>query len=232
MLGVAKAAAELGVPVAMDTFLGAVENLIDGDAYKPGDILSYPNGVTVEIHNTDAEAVWFLPTVCCVRARLKASRMSSTLRPSPEPAWSPSAKISQDCSRRTMPSNALSDACQANSEGLWRLPLHDPYNDMLKSDTLRSKMSGRSAGATTAAAVSACAFVDVKWAHLDVANSAFRDKGGAAAPRARPARWFAAWSVARGLGSLNLPAFEARACNIKNSRDSCVPPSALRGESL
>ena len=55
MLGAAGAIAELGTPIKVDTFIGAVENMAGANSYKLGDILKYNNGVTVEIHNTDAE---------------------------------------------------------------------------------------------------------------------------------------------------------------------------------
>jgi len=182
MLGVAKAAAELGVPVAMDTFLGAVENLIDADAYKLGDILSYPNGVTVEIHNTDAEGRLVLAD-CLLRA-CKVEGVTHVVD---------AATLTGACvvavgedftalfTKDDDLAGSLSSACDANSEGLWRLPLHAPYNDMLKSDYAQIKnVGGRSAGATTAA-LFLQHFVsdDVSWAHLDVAGSAFHDKGSA-----------------------------------------------------
>ncbi len=55
VLGILKAVSELGLPVEVHGFIGAVENMIGGDAYKPDDILRAKNGKTIEVRNTDAE---------------------------------------------------------------------------------------------------------------------------------------------------------------------------------
>ena len=166
----------------MDTFLGAVENLIDADAYKLGDILSYPNGVTVEIHNTDAEGRLVMAD-CLLRAC--AVEGVTHVVDAATLTGACVVAIGEDFTALFTKDDALAQAlhgaCEANSEGLWRLPLHDPYNDMLKSDYAQIKnVGGRAAGASTAA-LFLQHFVsdDVSWAHLDIAGSAFHDKGGA-----------------------------------------------------
>jgi len=55
VLGILKAVSELGLPVEVHGFIGAVENMIGGDAYKPDDVLRAKNGKTIEVRNTDAE---------------------------------------------------------------------------------------------------------------------------------------------------------------------------------
>jgi leucyl aminopeptidase len=55
VLGVLKAVSELQLPVEVHGFIGAVENMIGGDAYKPDDVLTAKNGKTIEVRNTDAE---------------------------------------------------------------------------------------------------------------------------------------------------------------------------------
>jgi len=55
VLGIMKAVAELNLPVEVHGFIGAVENMIGGDAYKPDDVLIAKNGKSIEIRNTDAE---------------------------------------------------------------------------------------------------------------------------------------------------------------------------------
>jgi leucyl aminopeptidase len=180
MLGVAKAAAELGVPVAMDTFLGAVENLIDADAYKLGDILSYPNGVTVEIHNTDAEGRLVLADCLIEACKIEGVQHvvdAATLTGACVVA------VGGDFTGLFTDDDGLADslstASAACSEGLWRLPLHAPYNEMLKGEWSQIKnVGGRAAGATTAALfLQHFVTKGTSWAHLDVAGSAFHDKG-------------------------------------------------------
>ena len=55
VLGIMKAVSEMDLPIEVHGFVGAVENMIGGDAYKPDDVLTAKNGKTIEIRNTDAE---------------------------------------------------------------------------------------------------------------------------------------------------------------------------------
>ncbi len=55
VLGIIKAASELKLDIEIHAFVGAVENMIGGDAYKPDDVLTAKNGTTIEVRNTDAE---------------------------------------------------------------------------------------------------------------------------------------------------------------------------------
>jgi len=65
VLGILRAAAELHLPIEVHGFVGAVENMIGGDAYKPDDVLRAKNGKTIEVRNTDAEGRLVLADVLC-----------------------------------------------------------------------------------------------------------------------------------------------------------------------
>ena len=65
VMGIMKAVAELNLPIEVHGFIGAVENMIGGDAYKPDDVLVAKNGKTIEIRNTDAEGRLVLADVLC-----------------------------------------------------------------------------------------------------------------------------------------------------------------------
>jgi leucyl aminopeptidase len=65
VLGIMKAVSELKLPVAVHGFVGAVENMIGGNAYKPDDVLTAKNGKTIEVRNTDAEGRLVLADVLC-----------------------------------------------------------------------------------------------------------------------------------------------------------------------
>ncbi len=65
VLGILKAVAKLNLPIEVHGFIGAVENMIGGDAYKPDDILRAKNGKTIEVRNTDAEGRLVLADVLC-----------------------------------------------------------------------------------------------------------------------------------------------------------------------
>ena len=65
VIGIMKAVAELDLPIEVHGFVGAVENMIGGNAYKPDDVLKAKNGKTIEIRNTDAEGRLVLADVLC-----------------------------------------------------------------------------------------------------------------------------------------------------------------------
>ncbi|MEO0603153.1 MAG: M17 family metallopeptidase, partial [Myxococcota bacterium] len=179
MLGATAAIAELGLPVAVDCLVGAVENLVSGNAFKLGDILRYTNGVTVEIHNTDAEGRLVLAD-CLIRA-CKVDGVQTVI----DAATLTGAAVVAVGSEYTglfTDDDALAvellDAADSTGEGLWRLPLHGPYKELLRSDYAQIKNVGsREAGATTAALfLQHFATEAPRWAHLDVAGPAFLDK--------------------------------------------------------
>jgi leucyl aminopeptidase len=179
MLAATGAAAELGLPIAVDCFVGAVENLISGKAYKLGDILRYSNGVTVEIHNTDAEGRLVLAD-CLIRASevpgVTAIVDAATLTGACVVA------LGDDYAGLFTTNDALAGEIESAAahcaEHVWRLPMHAPYKDLLKSDYAQIKnVGGRSAGAVTAALFLEHFVKDsIAWAHLDIAGPAFREK--------------------------------------------------------
>jgi leucyl aminopeptidase len=180
VLGATGALAELGAPIAIDCFVGAVENLVDGNSYKLGDILKYRNGVTVEIHNTDAEGRLVLAD-CLINACqvegvtqvIDAATLTGACVVAIGPDFTGLFTNDDDMA------SALQAAADADGEGLWRLPLHMPYKEMLRGEWSKIKnVGGRMAGATTAALfLSHFVTDDVRWTHLDVAGSSWRDSG-------------------------------------------------------
>jgi leucyl aminopeptidase len=179
MLGAHRAIAELGLKVNVDTFVGAVENLVDGNSYKLSDILRYRNGVTVEIHNTDAEGRLVLADCLIEACKIEGVQHiidAATLTGACVVA------LGEDFTGLFTGDDALAqsltEAADACGEGLWRLPLHQPYKEMLKGEWSQIKnVGGRAAGATTAALFLQHFVTEgTSWAHLDVAGSAFHDK--------------------------------------------------------
>jgi leucyl aminopeptidase len=179
VLGAAGAIAELGVPIRVDTFIGAVENMVAANSYKLGDILTYNNGVSVEIHNTDAEGRLVLAD-CLIQA-CKLDGVTHVID---------AATLTGACvvavgedftgvfTDDTGLYGDLAQCAELESEGVWRLPLHKPYIKHLKSEWADLKNVGsRSAGATTAALFLQHFVEDsVSWAHLDVAGAAFNER--------------------------------------------------------
>jgi leucyl aminopeptidase len=169
----------LGLPVAVDTFLPAVENMLDGNAYKLGDILRYSNGVTVEVHNTDAEGRLILADgliqACQVEGVTKVIDVATL-------TGAVVVAIGSDFTGLFTHADEMADgllaAANQAGEGMWRLPLHNPYKRLLKADWGQIRnVGGREAGSITAALFLSHFVSDsVQWAHLDVAGTAFQDK--------------------------------------------------------
>lgn len=181
VLAATRAIADLGLPIAVDTFIGCVENMVNGSSFKLGDVLTYKNGVSVEIHNTDAEGRLVLAD-CLIRACevegvthvIDAATLTGACVVAIGSDFTGLFTSDDELSQQ------LSSAAADNGEGLWRLPLHAPYGDMLKADWAQLKnVGGRDAGASTAALFLQHFVEDVKWAHLDIAGSAFLEKGNA-----------------------------------------------------
>ncbi|MEN0061012.1 MAG: leucyl aminopeptidase [Myxococcota bacterium] len=179
MLAATGAIAELGLPIAVDCLVGAVENLVSGNAFKLGDILRYTNGVTVEIHNTDAEGRLVLAD-CLIRAS-QVDGVQTIIDAATLTGAAVVAVGSQFSGLFTHDeglAGELKAAADQTGEGLWRLPLHGPYKELLRSDYAQIKNVGsREAGATTAALFLEHFVGEGKrWAHLDIAGPAFLDK--------------------------------------------------------
>ena len=181
MLATTQAVASLGVPVALDTFLGAVENMVSGNSFKLGDILTYRNGVTVEIHNTDAEGRLVLADCLINACETDATHIidAATLTGACVVALGPdyTGMFTNDDEM----ASELSTAAEQTGEGIWRLPLDKAYNRMLKGTWGQIKnVGGRAAGSTTAGLYLGHFVTDDKrWTHLDIAGSAFQDSKNA-----------------------------------------------------
>ncbi len=176
------------LPVRLHLLIPAVENAIAGNAFRPGDVLDTRQGLTVENTNTDAEgrlvlgdaltrAVEGKPDLILDFATLTgAARVA--LGPDLPPLFTDDETLAAD----------LIAASHAQADPVWRMPLWNAYDDMLKSDVadLVNAPDGGFAGAITAA-LFLRRFVPsgIAWAHLDVfawrpVGKPGRPKGGEA----------------------------------------------------
>ena len=176
------------LPVRLHLLIPAVENSISATAFRPGDIISSRKGLSVEIDNTDAEGRLVLGDAL-TRASEERPEMIidfATLTGAARVALGPDlpAMFANDESLAT----ALGAAAAEAHDPLWRMPLWDDYDDMLKSDLadLANSADSPFAGSITAA-LFLRRFIDpaTPWAHFDTfawAASARpgRPKGGAA----------------------------------------------------
>jgi leucyl aminopeptidase len=158
--------------------VGLVENMPDGNAIRPGDILTSASGQTIEIQNTDAEGrlvlsdvLWYAQEKFSPRAMIDLATLTGaiiiTLGHEHAGLFSNDDKLAE----------AIGAAGKASGETVWRLPLGDPYDKMLKSKFADMRnIGGRAAGSITAAQfLQRFVNKDIAWAHLDIAGVAWRE---------------------------------------------------------
>ena len=177
VLGIMSIIREFNPQIEVHGIIAACENMPSGKAYKPGDILTAKNGKTIEVDNTDAEGRLTLADALCYACELGVDEVIdiATLTGACMVALGSHAAgiMGND---ETLVHNLI-DTAKRNGEKFWELPLWEEYFDSLKSDVADMKNSGARWGGASAAGVFLQKFVkDVKWAHIDIAGTAFLDK--------------------------------------------------------
>ncbi len=176
--GAVLAAAELGLPVNVVALAPLTENMPSGSAYKPGDIVTFRNGKTAEIDNTDAEgrvvladaldyAREFSPSVIVDYATLTGAAVVAL-----------GLEASVLFTDHEELAAALISAGERTDERLWRLPLWDDYRENIRSDWADFKNTGGRYGGSINGAIFLKEFVDPKtpWAHVDIAPTAYFER--------------------------------------------------------
>ena len=161
---------------------GLVENMPDGDAIRPGDILKSMSGQTIEVLNTDAEGRLVL---CDCVTWVQRVHRPGTIVDLATLTGAIIVSLGNDHGGLFANDDGLADqllaAGKASGDMLWRMPMSDSYNKLIDSPIADMKNVGpRNAGSITAAQFIG-RFVDagVKWAHLDIAGMVWADKPGA-----------------------------------------------------
>ena len=182
VFGAMLAAAELALPLNLVGIVPASENLPDGAANKPGDVVTSMAGKTIEILNTDAEGRLILCDALTYAERFKPRTVVdiATLTGACVVALGHHATgLFSDCDGLA---EELLAAGEIAADRAWRMPLWDDYGKQLKSNFADlANIGGRDAGAVTAACFLKEFTEKYDWAHLDIAGTAWRsgDKKGA-----------------------------------------------------
>lgn len=178
VLGVIKAVSELKLPLNIVGAIGCVENMPSGHATKPGDIVTSMSGKTIEVINTDAEGRLVLCDVLTYIGRFKPACVVdiATLTGACIIALGhqTTGLYANDDELR----DQLYQAGITAEDKAWPMPLWDDYQSQLKSPYADlSNVGGRTAGSVTAACFLANFTKDYRWAHLDVAGTAWNSQG-------------------------------------------------------
>ena len=175
---------DAGLPVRLHLLIPAVENSVSGHSYRPGDVIRSRNGLFVEIDNTDAEGRLILADALTKAGEGEPELIVdfATLTGAARIALGPElpALFANDEAW----ASALLEAGSAENDPMWRMPLWDPYGEMLKSDLadLANSSNSPMAGCVTAA-LFLKRFVPegVAWSHLD--TFAWRDSAMPGRPK-------------------------------------------------
>ena len=184
VLGAMEAAAGLRLPVNLVGIIPTAENMPDGKAYKPGDVLTSLSGTTIEITNTDAEGRLVLCDALHFAQRYKPAAMIdlATLTGACVVALGHEASGLMGNDQRLV--KALKKAGESCGERVWELPLWDSYGEAMKSDIADLKNAGSRDGGSITAGWFLKQFVGTtRWAHLDIAGTAWSDKSRPCSPK-------------------------------------------------
>ncbi len=169
------AIARLRLPVKLLAVVGATENLPDGRAIKPGDIVTAKNGKTIEINNTDAEGRLVLADCLCHAVSLGAERIVDLATLTGAVIIALGSTYAGIMSNDDELTERVTAAGERTGEILWRLPLHPEYDELVagKYADLDNAPEARKAGTIMGASFLANFVGETPWAHLDIAGSAW-----------------------------------------------------------
>jgi leucyl aminopeptidase len=174
VLGTLRAVAELGLPINLVVVIASCENMPSGGAVKPSDIVTTMSGQTVEILNTDAEGRLVLCDAITYSRRFKPTAVIDVATLTGACIIALGNHFSGLMSNDESLANDLSAAGVRADDRAWALPIGDEYVDQLKSNFADiANVGGREGGASTAASFLWKFAKDLKWAHLDVAGTAW-----------------------------------------------------------
>ena len=174
VVGLMHALAARKAKVNVVGIVGLVENMPDGDAIRPGDIITSMSGQTIEIVNTDAEgrlvladALWYVQETYAPRAIIDLATLTGAIM------VALGSEIAGLFSNNDELAQRLAAAGEASGEKIWRMPLGAAYDKLIDSKFADMKNTGGRHGGSITAAQFLQRFVkETPWAHIDVAGTA------------------------------------------------------------
>ena len=186
VLGVFRALGELQPAINVVGLIPACENMPDGRAVKPGDVVTSMSGQTIEVLNTDAEGRLVLCDVLTYAARFKPAAVVDIATLTGACVIALGAVRSGLFANNDVLAAALSSAGDAAQDLCWRMPLDEDYAEGLKSNFAdMGNVAGRAGGSITAAKFLQRFVGEFPWAHLDIAGTAWKS-GSAKGSTGRP----------------------------------------------
>jgi leucyl aminopeptidase len=169
------AIARIGLLLRIVGVVGATENLPSGRSVKPGDIVTAANGKTIEVNNTDAEGRLVLADCLCHAVSLGAERIVDLATLTGAVIIALGSTHAGLIANDDELAERITAAGTSTGEIVWRLPLHEEYDELIKGKygDLDNAPEGRKAGTIVGGAFLANFVGETPWAHLDIAGSAW-----------------------------------------------------------
>lgn len=184
VIGAIRAIAKLGLPVNVVALVPATENMPSGDAIHPGDVLTSMSGLTIEVINTDAEGRLILADALTYAERYKPRGVVDLATLTGACVIALGNQAIGLMTNNDEFGEKVRQAGERSAERAWKLPMWDDYFDLIKSDVADLKNTGGRAGGTITAGAFLSKFAkNYPWTHLDIAGTAWNEKGSAYVPK-------------------------------------------------
>ncbi len=175
---------KLGLDIEVTGYVPTTDNLPGHNAQKPGDMIQYLNGKTIEVLNTDAEGRLILADALALAAQQKPDYMINLATLTGACMVALGTQVAGLFSNNQALADTLLRGAGETGEKLWQLPLVKEYKDSIKSSVADMKNIGGAHGGAIIAALILQEFVaDVPWAHLDIAGPAFAEGDNLICPK-------------------------------------------------
>jgi leucyl aminopeptidase len=176
VIGTMSRLSRLGPNIEVTGYIPATDNLPGGNAQKPGDVIRYLNGKTIEVLNTDAEGRLILADALALAAKQKPDYMINLATLTGACMVALGSGVAGIFSNDQTLADSVMRSARGAGEKLWQLPLVKEYREALKSNVADMKnVAGPHGGAITAALILQEFVDDIPWAHLDIAGPAFTE---------------------------------------------------------
>lgn len=174
VLGVMRTVAEMKLKVNLTIVVPAVENMPAHNASKPGDVVKSMSGQTIEILNTDAEGRLILCDALTYVEKFNPAVVIDVATLTGAVITALGNHHSGVMANNQSLADDLIEAGESAIDTAWQLPLNDEYDELLKSNFAdMSNIGGCEAGSVTAACFLSRFTKDYRWAHLDIAGTAW-----------------------------------------------------------
>lgn len=180
-IGLAHWIMSMKLPICLELLIPAVENAVGSKAYRPGDVLTMRNGLTVEIDNTDAEGRLVLADALVKACESKPDLVIDVATLTGAARVAVGTEITAMFTNDDDLATAVSDASITMCDPVWRMPLHQAYTSLFESsiaDFANSSASGYAGAITAALFLERFVESNISWVHCDLMAWNVRSKPG------------------------------------------------------